>query len=92
VKDLAIKALVPASGATLAVTSPAFKDNADIPYENTQYRGNIFPGLSWTPGPAGTKSYAVFVQGQPKPAQAAEQAFTSSSTTFPPQLPRSNRA
>jgi para-nitrobenzyl esterase len=66
VKDLAIKALVPASGATLAVTSPAFKDNADIPYENTQYRGNIFPGLSWTPGPAGTKSYAVFVQGQPE--------------------------
>jgi para-nitrobenzyl esterase len=66
VKDLAIKGLVPASGATLTVTSPAFKDGADIPYENTQYRGNIFPGLSWTPGPTGTKSYAVFVQGQPE--------------------------
>jgi para-nitrobenzyl esterase len=49
-------------GATLKVTTPAFKDGADIPFENTQYRTNTFPGLSWTKGPAGTKTYAVIMQ------------------------------
>ena len=54
---------VPAkNGAKLTVTSPAFAPSADIPFENTQYRGNIFPGLSWTAGPAGTKAYAVIMQ------------------------------
>jgi para-nitrobenzyl esterase len=46
----------------LVVTSPAFKDGGDIPFENTQYRGNVFPGLSWTKGPAGTKSYVLIMQ------------------------------
>jgi para-nitrobenzyl esterase len=55
--------LAPKSAAKLTVTSPAFKDGADIPYENTQYRGDIFPGLTWSKGPVGTKSYAVVVQG-----------------------------
>jgi para-nitrobenzyl esterase len=55
--------LLPAKGdAKLKVTSPAFADMADIPFENTQYRGNIFPGLGWSKGPAGTKSYAVIMQ------------------------------
>src|SRR5262245_41492396 len=49
-------------GAKLTVTSPAFKNMADIPYENTQYQGNKFPGLEWTAGPAGTKSYVVIMQ------------------------------
>jgi para-nitrobenzyl esterase len=49
-------------GAKLMVTTPAFKDMADIPYENTQYQGNKFPGLEWTAGPAGTKSYVVIMQ------------------------------
>ena len=53
-------------GAKLTVTSPAFQNGADIPFENTQYRGNIFPGLGWTKGPAGTKSYAAIVQGELK--------------------------
>jgi para-nitrobenzyl esterase len=54
---------VPAKGsATLTVTTPAFKQMADIPYENTQYRTNTFPGLEWTAGPAGTKSYVVIMQ------------------------------
>jgi para-nitrobenzyl esterase len=48
----------------LTVTSPAFKDGADIPFENTQYRGNIFPGLNWSMGPKGTRSYAVIMQGE----------------------------
>ena len=35
------------SGATLTVTTPAFSSGGDIPFENTQYRGNVFPGLAW---------------------------------------------
>ena len=46
----------------LKVTSPAFKDMGDIPFENTQYRGNIFPGLEWTKGPKGTQSYVLVMQ------------------------------
>ena len=62
-KDLAITAFSTPTTAKLTVTSPAFKDHENIPYENTQYRGNIFPGLSWTKGPTGTRSYVVIVQG-----------------------------
>ncbi len=46
----------------LKVTTPAFKDGEQIPFENTQYRTNIFPGLTWSKGPAGTKSYALIMQ------------------------------
>ena len=49
-------------GAKLTVTTPAFADGADYPYENTQYRSNTFPGLAWTKGPAATKSYVVIMQ------------------------------
>ena len=49
-------------GAKLTVTTPAWKDGGDIPYENTQYRGNVFPGLVWTSGPSSTKSYVVIMQ------------------------------
>jgi para-nitrobenzyl esterase len=49
-------------GAKLTVTSPAFKEMGDIPFENTQYRSNTFPGLEWTAGPAGTKSYVIIMQ------------------------------
>jgi len=53
----------PAKGnAKLTVTTPAFKNMADIPFENTQYEGNKFPGLEWTAGPAGTKTYVVIMQ------------------------------
>ena len=55
--------VVPAKGnAKLTVTSPAFAAGADIPFENTQYRGNIFPGLVWTAGPATTQSYVIIMQ------------------------------
>ena len=30
-------------GAKLSVSSPAFQAGSDIPFENTQYRGNVFP-------------------------------------------------
>lgn len=53
----------PAKGnAKLTVTTPAFKHMGDIPLENTQYQGNKFPGLEWTAGPAGTKTYVVIMQ------------------------------
>ena len=55
---------VPArSRAPFTITSPSFKDGGDIPRENTQYGANIFPGLGWSKGPEGTKSYVVIVQG-----------------------------
>jgi len=46
----------------LTVKSPAFPAGGDIPFENTQYRGNIFPGLSWSKGPTGTRSYVLIMQ------------------------------
>jgi para-nitrobenzyl esterase len=64
-KGLSMSALVnlPAkSGAKLAVSSSAFKAGGDIPFENTQYQGNKFPGLEWSKGPAATKSYAIIMQ------------------------------
>lgn len=60
--QLAIVNLPAKGGATLTVTTPAFAAGGDIPFENTQYRGNVFPGLAWTAGPAGTKSYVVIMQ------------------------------
>ncbi|HEX7939470.1 MAG TPA: YbhB/YbcL family Raf kinase inhibitor-like protein [Gemmatimonadaceae bacterium] len=54
---------IPAKGnAKLTVSSPAFANGADIPFENTQYKGNVFPGLSWSAGPSGTKAYVVIMQ------------------------------
>jgi para-nitrobenzyl esterase len=49
-------------GKPLTVTTPAFKTDGDIPFENTQYRGNAFPGLAWSRGPKGTKTYAIIMQ------------------------------
>jgi Raf kinase inhibitor-like YbhB/YbcL family protein len=49
-------------GAVLAVTTPAWPFGGDIPFENTHYRGDHFPGLAWTAGPAATKSYAIIMQ------------------------------
>ncbi len=53
--------LMPAK-AKLTVTTPAFKEGEQIPFENTQYRTNTFPGLSWTKGPKATKSYVLIMQ------------------------------
>lgn len=53
--------LMPAA-AKLTVTTPAFRDGGDIPFENTQYRGNVFPGLRWTAGPPSTRSYVLIMQ------------------------------
>jgi para-nitrobenzyl esterase len=60
--QLALTTIPAKGGAKLTVTSPAFKQMADIPFENTQYQGNKFPGLEWTAGPSGTRSYVVIMQ------------------------------
>jgi para-nitrobenzyl esterase len=52
----------PARADTDPAQCAAFGDGGDIPFENTQYRGNNFPGLAWTAGPAETKSYAIIMQ------------------------------
>lgn len=59
---LAIRNLAPKTEAKLIVLSPAFSAGADIPFENTQYKGNVFPGLSWSAGPSGTQSYVIIMQ------------------------------
>jgi Raf kinase inhibitor-like YbhB/YbcL family protein len=46
----------------LNVTTPGWKNGEDIPFKYTQYQGNAFPGLTWTKGPAATKSYAIIMQ------------------------------
>jgi Raf kinase inhibitor-like YbhB/YbcL family protein len=60
--QLALVTLPAKGGTKLTVTSPAFAMSGDIPFENTQYRGNVFPGLAWSAGPAATKSYAIIMQ------------------------------
>jgi uncharacterized protein GlcG (DUF336 family)/phosphatidylethanolamine-binding protein (PEBP) family uncharacterized protein len=47
---------------SLTVTSPGFTAGANIPRDSTLYGANRFPGLDWTAGPAGTRSYLVIVQ------------------------------
>lgn len=60
--QLALASIPASAGATITVTSPAFANGADIPFANTRYRGNVFPGLAWSVGPSGTKSYVVIMQ------------------------------
>jgi len=59
---LALVTLPAKATGKLTVTSPAFINGGDIPFENTQYKGNTFPGLTWTAGPSATKSYAIIMQ------------------------------
>lgn len=60
--QLALTTIPAKGGAKLTVTTPSFQPGGDIPFEYTQYRGNTFPGLAWTAGPAGTRSYAIIMQ------------------------------
>jgi para-nitrobenzyl esterase len=71
VPALAATLLQPASAQPLAVTSPAFQPDGQIPRDYTQYGSNRFPGLRWSAGPRGTVSYAVIVQGAPAPGRQA---------------------
>lgn len=59
---LAINLFPPAKGRKLTVSSPAFSEGGDIPFEYSGYRTNRFPGLRWSKGPARTRSYVVVLQ------------------------------
>jgi len=59
---LALAVFPPKTALKLRVSSPAFADGADIPFKNTQYEGNVFPGLRWGHGPYGTRSYVIIMQ------------------------------
>jgi Raf kinase inhibitor-like YbhB/YbcL family protein len=79
------------AGARLTVTSPAFKQGGAIPLANSAYGQNQMPGLSWTAGPAGTKSYLVIVEDPDAPTArpylhwiAAN--IPASTTTLPPAM------
>lgn len=68
-RALAVTLVSPATPSPLTVTSPAFGSGGAIPCRNTQYCGNVFPGLAWSAGPPDTRSYAVIMQG---PGEGAE--------------------
>lgn len=55
-------AAVPApAAADLQLSSPAFKDGADIPAVHARSAGNVSVPLKWTGAPAGTKSFALSI-------------------------------
>jgi para-nitrobenzyl esterase len=58
----ALEELTPANAPKLKVRTEGWREGADIPFEYTQYRDNIFPGLRWSKGPRGTKAYAIIMQ------------------------------
>ena len=61
-KDMLAGKTLLTRSATLTVTTPGWNHGADIAYTFTQYQGNNFPGLTWSKGPAATKSYAIIMQ------------------------------
>jgi para-nitrobenzyl esterase len=63
-RALLIKALPARGDGMLSVSSPSFAARGDIALANTQYGANRFPGVDWTAGPAGTRSYVVVLQGE----------------------------
>ncbi len=62
---VAITAL--AANKKLKVRSPAFKDGAPIPLDNSAYGANKFPGLSWKGAPKATQTFAVIMQDSDPP-------------------------
>jgi Raf kinase inhibitor-like YbhB/YbcL family protein len=48
--------------AKLKVSSADVKDGVLIPNDNSAYGKSLSPQVSWTKGPAGTKSYAVLLE------------------------------
>ncbi|HVY26012.1 MAG TPA: YbhB/YbcL family Raf kinase inhibitor-like protein [Polyangiaceae bacterium] len=60
------------SNAPFALTSTAFKEGEQVPLkykcaQNKPAGENNSPPLSWGPGPAGTKSYAIILKHLPSP-------------------------
>ncbi len=60
--QLATQMLTAKGGGQLGVSSPAFAPGREIPLQNTAYDEDISPALNWSPGPEGTKSYAIIME------------------------------
>ncbi len=58
----------PSSGASLAISSPAFAPGAVIPADYTCSGGDYSPALQWEHAPAGTRSFALIVDDPDAPA------------------------
>jgi para-nitrobenzyl esterase len=58
----AITDLPPENGTHITVTTQSWEDGSDIPLLDTQFGDNAFPGLIWSRGPEGTKSYVIVIQ------------------------------
>ena len=62
-KEMLASITLPASNVQkMTVSTPGWPDGGDIDFKYTQYETNTFPGLTWTAGPAATKSYAIIMQ------------------------------
>lgn len=62
--DLTYAAIQAGSSRPLEVKSAAFKDGGNIPLENSSYGTSLSPAISWSAGPAGTKSYAILLEDE----------------------------
>jgi Raf kinase inhibitor-like YbhB/YbcL family protein len=60
--DLASKLLSQENQGALSIMSPAFDDGTPIPVKFAAKGENISPPLTWSSGPRGTKSYAIFME------------------------------
>lgn len=62
--DLTYAAIQASSSRPLEVRSTAFQDGGNIPLENSSYGASLSPAISWSAGPAGTKSYAILLEDE----------------------------
>lgn len=71
VRQLAMNELGSRGNDSLDLASVAFDHGGAIPGIHSEYGEGISPPLSWSPGPAGTKSYALILEdpdvGMPRP-------------------------
>ncbi|MHB8287047.1 MAG: YbhB/YbcL family Raf kinase inhibitor-like protein, partial [Caulobacteraceae bacterium] len=81
-QQLVVAALPSRGGMKLQVSSPAFPAGGDIPLDDTQYGANRFPGLTWTAGPKGTRSYVAIIQGSLAGQTGAAAATSVQLTVF----------
>ncbi|GAB7563039.1 YbhB/YbcL family Raf kinase inhibitor-like protein [Methylobacillus methanolivorans] len=62
--DLTYNSIQARTDTVLEVKSATFKHGESIPLENSSYGDSLSPALSWSVGPAGTKSYAILLEDE----------------------------
>jgi Raf kinase inhibitor-like YbhB/YbcL family protein len=92
-------AAIPASAQTLRVSVDSFKNGGAMPNQyafcvpaaqgHTQPGLNINPRISWSKGPAGTKSYAIILYDTDSPA-AQREKMNQEGMTLTTDVPRRN--